>query len=576
TLAGLGVTRFAEVGPAGVLSAMTRDCIDSTVVPMLRGDEAADVLRAVATLHVTGATVPWRRIVPKADPVGLPTYAFQRERFWPAFSFAALGDVTAAGLDRADHPLLGAAVPLAESDGLLCTGRLSLRTHPWLADHVIAGSTLFPGTAYVELALRAAEGIGAGGVDELVIETPLVVPERDGVQIQVVVGAATATGRPVTIHSRTEPGEPWTRHATGSLGPAGQEPEPISEWPPPGAEPIDLTGLYDSGPDSAFGYGPAFQGLTAAWRCGEEVHADVTLRPDEHADATRFGLHPALLDASLHVLGTASSWAGRGCVPFSWTGVTLHASGANKVRVTVTPNGTDTVALRLSDPAGRPVASVRALVLRPVVAGAVRHDSLFRLEWPPLADVRTPDPAGLRWAVVGADDLKVGAALDEAGVHLESYADLDSLGGAVELGMAVPAAVLVSRTGPGGPTPGAVREVLHDTLRLVRDWLADERFATSRLVLVTRGAVAALPGEDVDDLACAPLWGLVRSAQSENPGRLLLVDLDDHEASYRALTAAVGDEPQVVLRAGTVRAGRLVGFAAPCRTLIPLVTALCC
>ncbi|MEU8633571.1 type I polyketide synthase [Amycolatopsis sp. NPDC048633] len=568
TLAGAGVTRFVELGPDGVLAAMAASCLDdrALVAAALRKDrdEPRELLTALAKLHVSGSTVDWGTVLGgTGEPESLPTYAFQHERFWPEFSLTPAGDVTMAGLDRPDHPLLGASVTNADDGAVVCTGRISPRTHPWLADHVVAGSTLFPGTGFVELVLRAAEQVAAGGIDELVIETPLPLPARDGVQLQVVLGAPDDSGtRPVTVHSRLDD-EPWTRHASGRLAAEpGPVPEDLTQWPPPGAEPLDLDGLYTGGPEGGFGYGPAFQGLRAAWRLGDEVHAEVALRPEEHADAARSGLHPALLDASLHVLGTVAEWAGRNYLPFSWSGVTLHASGATAVRVTVTPNGHDTVKLSLADPAGHPVASVDALVLRPLVAGSVpavrkTPESLFRLDWQPVPPAPV-EAVARRWAVVGEDDLKLGPVLDASGVTCESYVDLAALGAAVGLGMAVPEAVLAVRTPAAGELPDAARATAHDVLSLLQDWLADERFAASRLVVVTRGAVAAAAGDDVPDLACAPVWGLVRSAQSEHPGRVRLIDLDDHDESAAALPSAVlADEPQLAIREGALLAARL-------------------
>jgi thioesterase domain-containing protein/acyl carrier protein len=544
--------------------------------------------------------VPWPEILGRqvsAAPSAIPTYAFQRERYWPALSQGALGDIAAAGIERAEHPLLGAAVTLAESGGLVCTGRLSPRSHPWLADHVISGATLLPGTAFVELALRAGRQLGAARLEELVIQAPLTLREREPVDIQVTVAAPGESGtRAVTVHSRpaADPGEPWTRHASGRLASGldsdlGLEPDLRAEWPPAGAEQLDLAGLYDRGEDGRFGYGPAFQGLTAAWRRGEEVYVEASLRPSERPDARRFGLHPALLDATLHVLGTVAEWAGQSYLPFSWAGVTPGVSGASALRGTITPNGKDTIRLRLADPAGQPVLSVDALSLRPLAPSTVLaarsraafRDSLFRLAWPAVLDAgvraRTGAgawPAARRWAMVGAGDPAIEAELEAAGVYLETYADLDALTAAVGLGAGVPEVVLARfASDPAAPLPEAARRMLNEGLRLIQDWLADERFASARLAVLTRGAVAARPGEDISDLGCSPLWGLVRSAQSENPGRIVLADLDCHASSCRALADTLGNgEAQLAIREGVARVPRLARVPVPAQSRAPIGT----
>ncbi|WP_143079296.1 polyketide synthase dehydratase domain-containing protein, partial [Streptomyces monashensis] len=108
------------------------------------------------------------------------------------------------------------------SDGLVFTSRLSLKSHPWLADHAIGGVVILPGTGLVELAVRAGDEAGCGVLEELVIEAPLVVPQQGGVRVQVAVGAPNESGsRTVEVYSQREEAsddaETWTRHATGTL-----------------------------------------------------------------------------------------------------------------------------------------------------------------------------------------------------------------------------------------------------------------------------------------------------------------------------------------------------------------------
>src|SRR5690606_26405773 len=229
--------------------------------------------------------------------------------------------------------LLVAAVSLADGDGVLLTGRLSPGTHPWLADHTITGTRLLPGAAFVELAVHAADHVGCERVEEITVETPLALPQHGAVSVQLLIGPADETGRRTLGIYSSESGEEWTRHASGVLatGPAPATAQALAAWPPAGAEPVSLDGCYDDLAEAGLGYGPAFQGLRAAWRSGTDVYAEVSLPEAVAADAGAYGLHPALLDAALHALAVAAPTRESGepvRLPFSWSGVTLHAAAA--------------------------------------------------------------------------------------------------------------------------------------------------------------------------------------------------------------------------------------------------------
>ncbi|APY84625.1 hypothetical protein A7J05_01570 [Streptomyces alfalfae] len=542
TLTDEGVTTFVEVGPGGTLSALGQESApDAAFVPALRGDrpEAVAATTAAGHLHVRGVQVDWEVFFAGRSPrhVDLPTYAFQRERFWPDVQ-PVIGNVAAAGLGAAEHPLLGATVTLGGTDGVLLTGRLSLQTHPWLADHEIMGSVLLPGTAFVELAVRAGDQVGCDLVEELTLEAPLVLPENGSVRVQVWVGAADDSGRrELTFHSSlgdTDDGGSWTRHATGVLGAGGRSGgTPLTEWPPTGAEAVDLDGYYDRMVAGGFGYGPVFQGLRSAWRGGDEMFAEVAL--PEGAKADGFGLHPALLDATLQAIGLMGEADAPGKLPFSWSGVRLHASGATALRVRLTPTGADGVALTVADGSGAPVATVDSLVLRPAApvqdAGDERNDALFGVDWVPVALAAGDDLPTVQWI------------------------DPEALANSAELPEYV---VLPCPVAAASDVVTDAHEAAHWALNTVQTWLDDERYDASRLVVVTRGAVAATSEEDAPNLAQAAVWGLLRSAQSENPDRIVLVDLDEDTASRDALSSALATgEPQMAVRAGAVSAPRL-------------------
>ncbi|MCP2170438.1 Acyl transferase domain-containing protein [Goodfellowiella coeruleoviolacea] len=566
TLHDQGVATVLEVGPDAVLTAMVSESVPDGVaaVPVLRRDrpEVQSLVAAVGRLHARGATVDWSSLFAGtgARRVELPTYAFQRERYWLESGLVS-GDVGAVGLVSPEHPLLGAAVALAGGDGFLFTGVLSVRTHPWLADHAVMGTVLLPGTAFVELALRAGEQAGCGTVEELTLAAPLVLPEQGNVRIQVRVGAADETGRrPVSVHSNRDGSEEvWTQHATGVLAaePSSASVE-LTQWPPADATALPVDDLYERLEQRGFSYGPVFQGLRAAWRRGTEVFAELSLPADQQGEASRFGLHPALLDAAMHALGLGEFFEndGQGRLPFSWAGVSLTAAGAASLRARLTPVTPGTVAVTVADSTGRPVLSVGALTLRPVSEAQLAEargggrDSLFRVDWVdvPLS-ASTAQDGCVQIGGTGAPGNSVGDST------VDRYADVTELSAALAAGAAVPAQVLLPLLSTGESPVAAAHAVTTEVLAAVQAWLADERLVNSRLVVVTRGAVAVDAAEQVVDLAAAAVWGLVRSAQSEHPGRFVLVDTDNPD-TLPSLPTGV-DEPQLAVRGGRVLAPRL-------------------
>ncbi|HWO18950.1 MAG TPA: SDR family NAD(P)-dependent oxidoreductase [Kofleriaceae bacterium] len=727
---------FIEISPHPVLTLALNATIEraaregeqgpgaqATVVGTLRRDEGgfARFLLSLGELHVRGQLVGWEMstvferlgaALSRPRRVDLPTYAFQRERFWLEETKDRSADVISAGLAPANHPLLGATVALADRDEHLFTGRLSLSEHPWLAGHAVFGKVILPGTSLVELALAAAHRVGLERIEELVLEVPFALPTQGAMLVQLAVGAPDdRERRPLSIHARAEDapeGEPWTRHASGMLArePVLSPPRfDLRVWPPPGAAPLALDGLYARLADAGLVYGAEFQGLRAVWKRGGDLFAEVELPAGVARDAERFFLHPALFDAALHALGagadqrpaapagrrdatpepalprqippgapvdglpaqdgsgdrpaslvhrlagadgraaaptdpdllpigavreamsapptrrraprgtgvgemfagaaarataatndasrTGSAPAAQGgtapkadaALPFVFRGVSLRATGASTLRVRIAgaSGGAGTVSLDMADAIGAPVAYVEALTLRPASADRVRgvgaaiEGALSRIDW---SEIEMPEPVlaaarSERWMVVGSDALE----LQPVGVSIMRYADLAALRSALALGLLVPDAIVVPCTSPSGSAPvadliGGAHAAAARVLAIIQGWLADERLAKTRLIVVTRGAVAARPDEDVTDLVHAPVWGLVRSAQSEHPDRaIVLVDHDGRAASRTAPFTWDATETQLALRDGVCLVPRLTTARAQDALPLPAASA---
>nr|BCB17030.1 modular polyketide synthase [Streptomyces nobilis] len=579
---------FVEMSPHPVLTVPVQATIDATDSPAatlgsLRRDEggAERLLASIAEAHVHGAELDWKALYPGPHtPVDLPTYPFQRERYWPKAVPAGAGDVVFAGLRAAGHPLLGAAVALADADGYLFTGRLSTQTHPWLTDHAVDGAILLPGTAYVELALRAGDEVGCGFLEELTLEAPLVIPEHGAVQLQISVSGPDGSGRrELSLFARLQDDTDdtsWTRHFTGSLLPAAPteaEAADLSAWPPARAERIDVSDLYERLTANGHGYGPLFQGLRAAWRQGDDVYAEIELPQEAHADTDSFGLHPALFDAALHAIGLGDFIArtDRAHLPFAWSDVTLHATGATTLRVRVTSAGPDTVSVLAADATGQPVVSVGSLALRALsdeqLTGGPRLDALFQVEWTPVDATKTARLASAALLRADGPGLSDDPGLSGALASVQrTYADLESLTAALDDGAELPETLLLPLLTTAPLDAGAVRPLLERVLEVVQGWLGDERFEASRLAVVTRGAVAA--DATGPDPVAAAVWGLLRSARSEHPDRFVLLDLDpaaaaDDTAETLVAAALATDEPEVAIRDGALRAPRLTRVPLP-------------
>ncbi|MGC4750699.1 type I polyketide synthase, partial [Micromonospora sp. DT201] len=564
------------MGPDAVLTALTRQCLDHNNDDGDGDGEGAvfaSVLRArhpepdtfagfLAQAHTAGTSVDWPAFYTDthARRVDLPTYAFQRQRF-PLGRATVTGDPAAAGLGRVDHPFLRAAVRIGDRDEWLFTGRISPDTAPWVRDHAVLGMAVVPGAALVELALAAGRHAGSPALEELTLDVPLILDEESVTELQITLAEPDQYGhRAVAVYARpqTRDGDEQSTvicHARGVLAPEAQPfVEWLTEWPPAGAEPVAVDTFYKRLAEVGHDYGPLFQGLRAAWHDDTHLYTEVAL-PDG-TDVDGFGIHPALLESAVHgglLDRPANSLAE---LPSSWSGVRLGSGGHNRIWARIGPTDGGALQVDLVTEDGEPVASVASLAFRPVdqewiegTQGGQRR-SLLQIDWVPVPVKHGAGPA--RFVLLGD--------LDGQG---ERYRDLDALEQALADGAPVPTAVLTSvgSFDAAGDVAQAAQATTEQTLALLQRWLASERLTDTQLVLVTRAAIAV--GAEAADLAQAPVWGLVRSAQSEHPDRFVLMDVDADCAALEWTPLVGVDEPQLAVRGGRLFAPRLAPVGAP-------------
>ncbi|MFD3888001.1 type I polyketide synthase [Streptomyces microflavus] len=550
-LRGEGFGVFVEVGPASE-----------------GGSGGVEQLwRTAATLFERGFPLDWERVLGSrgAGKVDVPTYAFQRRRFWLGELPAGPVAVT-AGRSADDYPWFDAITTLAGGGGHLFTGRLSLDDSPWLADHVVGGQVYVPGAGLVDAALFAARTAGADTVADLTLLEPVVLLPGHALRIQASVGDPDAHGRrPFAFHSQPEDtDEPltWRQHVTGEcVTPArvgGALPPDIDNWPVPEAGALDIEAFYGRALANGLDYGPAFRGLRELASHDGVYHARVSL-PDE-LDPAGHGLHPSLFDAALQVVvaGLMEAGAAPGpLVPFSWTDVELFRAAGRElaVRVSFESGGGEDFApatVWLADPEGHPVARIGGLRFqRGRRRGHPFAEHLHRVGFERVHPVaEATDPAGT--LVVGDAELGVGLGADVV-------PDLDALVKRLDGRADTPRRLLFALPDRASAQWYDAERSAAEVLRALQVCFGDARLQGAELVWITRDAVSSSPDDQMENWAHAAVWGMVRTARTEQPERVLrLIDLGPGTPDFRLLARVIetGGEPECVLRGESVRVPR--------------------
>jgi amino acid adenylation domain-containing protein len=536
------------------------------------GGEPAELLLAAAQLLVNGAQVDWEAMLGGGRLVQLPTYRFQRQRYWVEASGLSQ-DAAGLGLEAAEHPLLGGATSLPEG-GYLFTARLGAKHPDWAAEHRVFEEVLWPGAGFVELAMAAGRRVGTPVLENLTLERPLVLEEEGARQLQLRMEPQEAEGqRRFTVYSRpmeAEAERPWTQHATGVLAPwsepTGAEARGrLLLWPPAEAEAVELHGLYEKLRKRGYGYGPSFRGLTQVYKTAEALYAQVELPSD--LEIQGYKVHPALLDAALHVGFVQEGATQQTLLPFAWEQVRGYGPGGRLLRLRVPrvaqgESAEATISLDLYDEGGQLVMQVQRLHCRPVSPAALQAavqeppEHLYQVDWV-MQELPVEGGAAGSWAVQGAGETfqRVRSALEARGVEVQFYADLGGLRSALDQGAPAPAHLVLVPKPPelGTNEAEAAQQATADLMAQLQALEAIPACSSCRLVVVTQGGVRVGSAEEPAPLWAAALWGLMRSARSELALReVVLLDEDGAEASRAILGAALlaGDAAESALRNG--------------------------
>jgi|GEM_PF-170348 len=589
TLYARGANTFLELGPQPVLSGMGAACLaDDGPVSWLASlsfgkDDVAVMQKSLAQLHVLGAAVDWRGFFAPlgGERVALPTYAFQRERYWlePQHKNAV-----AAGLTDTHHRLLGGRIEVASNNSTMFTTRIASDDPEWLTEHQMLGAVLMPGTGFIEAMRAAGKALDKGvlALSDLIILAPLVLPADVPVCIQVTLDASSDGAHPVRVYSAPQSdGEDgaWQLHAEAKLVPAEATNGASVALPPPDADIVDVSAFYDGLADLGYGYGPSFRGLTAAWQREGEVWAQALLAESAAASATDYGLHPGLLDSALHALlltlRLQDPESDDAYMPFEAERLSFWRDGLSELWVKVTDfeKGDDEfwASVDFYDAQGDCVGRLDKLHARRIDRAALRRMTSagvdrfhFKVAWHAVEahDAAISGTWGLlcMGEVAWAEDVRTSlAATGVAIVDIAQLSEAEWLDGVICL------------WGCGADVIGGARALAVLALEQLQS-LALAEFRKP-VVWVTRRAVGAGSHDAVSDLAASPLWGLMRSARSEHPELTLRsVDIGEESADLDALASAlaIGGEPECALRGGEILAPRLERASAGADLVLPV------
>ncbi|AIA69933.1 type I polyketide synthase [Pectobacterium atrosepticum SCRI1043] len=587
-----------EVGPDGVLTALGRASIvgessgvpsAAWIAPLRKGrDELRPFFAALARLYTQGQPLDWRKLLVQTPIVPLPTYPFQHRRYW--LQAPPVRPTLDGGFFAVKHPFLHAGIDNAAQQSWIFTGQLDAARQPWILEHRVADIPAGAGTMTAEMILSIGEQVGCQRLDDLFLHAILPLNECIPTSIQLHVSPPEADGGRTVEAYFHQPGDPepreyqmapWKRYATCRLVPDEKlSPEwpdfHNDNWPPADAKPVDFTPIYEHLAAQGVILGNAFQRLINVWEHEDGLYIEAT-SPESHAELGEdFILHPTLLDAGMQAALLEQLKPGEENIQprllFSLSGIRQYIRGAQRlrghlVRKTTEPStsGYSEYALRLADDTGRAAAIIDSIVLKSSNSPrlAPSRPPFYRLAWREIAPDSSTTKPKIHW-IVPQNRLRERLSR----LIKEHYASCtyDDMHQALATFSPQPDEIAVFIAPDGDDTPEFIdHNPTHCVLNALQTWIDEPRTADVPLLIVTQGAIATNDGENVPNLAQSPLWGLVRTAQLEYPGRFYLLDINEVEntalSSIHTAINTLSHEPQLALREGKILTPRLVKAA---------------
>lgn len=558
-----GISAFIELGPHAVLTyaiAQTAEAAGRDVLVAACGKRETDDLQAAArvvgALWANGAAVDWRAVMPWGRTVTtLPSYPWQRERFWYDTT-AGARKTTRLARGTALHPFLGARIETAaDNGGVEWDVQFSATEAPWLADHVVRGSAIVPAAAMIDVMAAAVRETLGPGRDVMLRQVSVseAIPLQDeSLAVRLVTTRPSADQLQLQLRVRDDAGWHAVATAIGSLAGEAGTPALVANDSNRVGDSLDGAMHYRGMARRALAYGPAFQVVQAM--SARDGVATATLATAQRDDAAgRVTLLDGALQAVLSLATSTFASAHETIVPVRVREVVLRfAPWAATLTVSAARTDTSDAGVlsgdaRLVDGTGVECAVLSGVDMQ-VMRAPVREElssMRYRIAWTPVAPATEP-ASRAHWLFVldeGGAGARAAARLRAAGHEVHEWLARD-----VAAGLAIPEGtdrivictpLDATQEAPRGTALDAALRDAYDTPLAVIQRATNAAVPPTSVVVVTHGAVAVHADADVTAPLQGAAWGLLRVARHEHPSLgCAILDLDPATLSDALLAGA--------------------------------------